>query len=58
MYVCLSVGMLHMSAAVQGNQKKLSDTLDLELLVVMGHPMLVLGSKLGSSGSAVSPLGH
>lgn len=47
-----------MSAAVQGDQKKLSDTLDLELLVVMGHPMLVLGSKLGSSGSTASPPGH
>lgn len=39
----------HVSISSPEDQKKASDPLDLELLVVLRHPVWVLGTKLGFS---------
>lgn len=46
---------LYMSASVLGDQK-CHNPLDLELEVVVSHPMLVLGNELESSARAVGAL--
>lgn len=38
------------------NQRRISDSLDLELQVVVSHPLWALGSKPGSSVKAVNTL--
>lgn len=55
-YACVSVCGDVLSAAIHEGQKRLSDSLGLELQVLMDHTMLVLGREVGSSGRAASPL--
>lgn len=52
-YVCASV-----CAGALGTQKKTLDLLELELPVVVSHPMSKLGNELGSSARIVSAVNH
>ena len=57
--ICVSVGMVHISACACGSQKRAPDTLDalnLELQVVVRSQVWVLGTKLRSFARAASAL--
>lgn len=47
-----------MSTGAYGGRKRVSDPLELDLLVVVCYLAWVLGTKLGSSAGAVSTLNH
>ena len=50
-FVCM-----HMYVVVYGGQKKVLESLELELQVIVSHLMWVLGTKFQSSGRGVSTL--
>ena len=50
MYMPPSVCVCYMCGIACGIQKRVSDSLKLELQAVVNHPMWVLGLELGSSG--------
>ena len=49
---------MHMCMGASRGQKKLSDPLNLELQVIIGYLMWVLGIELWFSGRVVSVLSH
>ena len=54
MYV--SVCLVHMCVDVDGGQWRAVDALELELQEFVSHPLWVLGTRLRTSGRAVSAL--
>jgi hypothetical protein len=56
--VCMCVCVCGRCVGTCGDQKRVLDLLELELQVVMNHPIWVLGTKLGSPGRAARALKH
>lgn len=45
MYVCVCVSICHVCTGAHRGQKRVSETLELELLAIVGCQMWVLGTK-------------
>lgn len=57
--LCVCVGCVYIcECSAHGEQKRTFDPVELELQVVVSHPMWVLGTRLGSSSRAVCALKH